>query len=343
MGLESSVSDGVIAALRRLPEFGDLIQLTAAVSAGSSGSPVLDSQGQVIGVVRSQFTDGQALNFAVPASEILKLSPGPVRSLPLLAASPDAPKLSDSEREAWGEAWNAWIRKDFRAAATWFRKAAGDDPTALSAFMVGECLGELQQWNEAVEAYRLAIEMDPKSALPYLGLGKAYIALRRFDDALAALKVALRIKPGAAEVLLNLGIAYDELGQFDHAITAYKDSIRGEPNSYKGHSLLGLAYATRERWQDAVNAYRLAVRCEPKNYELLYLLSMACMHIKDWDCAIEASKAAIAIKPDLAKAHMALGIAYVGRGDRGAALDEYKKLKELHSEDAERLFKLIYP
>jgi tetratricopeptide (TPR) repeat protein len=340
MGLESSVSDGVIAALRKLPEFGDIIQITAAVSPGSSGSPVLDSQGQVIGVVRSQIRDGQALNFAAPASEVLKLRVGAVRSLPLLAASPDVPKLSDSEREAW----NAWMAKDFRTAAGWFRKVVENDPTnALNSHMLGECLEESQQWKEAVDAYRHAIDVDPKGAWNHSGLGKAYMGMRRFEDGAASLKEALRIQPGNADASLYLGLAYAELGETENAIAAYKESIRGDPNSHKGHFLLGLAYVAQKRWQDAVNAYRLADRCEPNNCEILYRLSVACLGTKDWDCAIEASKAAIAIKPDHAAAHWVLGLAYVNRGDRGAALDEYKKLKELDPDAADSLFSVIYP
>jgi S1-C subfamily serine protease len=64
--LEGSVSQGIVAALRTL-ERTQLVQITAAISPGSSGSPVLDRSGHVIGVASSAIDDGQQLNFAVPA------------------------------------------------------------------------------------------------------------------------------------------------------------------------------------------------------------------------------------------------------------------------------------
>jgi len=58
--------------------------------------------------------------------------------------------------------------------------------------------------------------------------------------------------------------------------------------------------------------------------------------------AVESYKQAIRIKPDLAEAHYKLGIAYLIKGDRGSALEEYKILKVLDPESAKKLFNLIY-
>ncbi len=62
--LETSVSDGIISSIR---EKGRL-QITAPISPGSSGSPVFNSKGEVIGIAKSSITDGQNLNFAIPVN-----------------------------------------------------------------------------------------------------------------------------------------------------------------------------------------------------------------------------------------------------------------------------------
>jgi len=41
LGFEQSVSDGIVSAVREIPGFGNIIQITAPISSGSSGSPVL--------------------------------------------------------------------------------------------------------------------------------------------------------------------------------------------------------------------------------------------------------------------------------------------------------------
>jgi hypothetical protein len=66
-GLQGTVSDGLVAAIR---ENGQYIQITAPISRGSSGSPVLNEQGQVIGVATSMLVDGQNLNFAISSGAI---------------------------------------------------------------------------------------------------------------------------------------------------------------------------------------------------------------------------------------------------------------------------------
>ena len=66
-GLEGTVSDGLVAAIR---QNGQYIQITAPISHGSSGSPVLNEQGQVIGVATSMLVDGQNLNFAISSGAI---------------------------------------------------------------------------------------------------------------------------------------------------------------------------------------------------------------------------------------------------------------------------------
>ncbi|MBI3260240.1 MAG: serine protease [Ignavibacteriae bacterium] len=67
LGFEQSVSDGIVSSVRVIKDEGKVIQFTAAVSPGSSGSPLLDASGAVLGVVRMIMTEGQNLNFAVPA------------------------------------------------------------------------------------------------------------------------------------------------------------------------------------------------------------------------------------------------------------------------------------
>lgn len=71
-GLEFSLSTGVLAGFRRTDP-ASYVQFTAPVSTGSSGSPVFNSEGEVLGVVTFGLKDGQNLNFAVDADTISRL------------------------------------------------------------------------------------------------------------------------------------------------------------------------------------------------------------------------------------------------------------------------------
>lgn len=66
MGLENTVSTGIVSGRRTEPRGFNLIQISAPASTGSSGGPVLTRDGRVVGIAASQFRSGQNLNFAVP-------------------------------------------------------------------------------------------------------------------------------------------------------------------------------------------------------------------------------------------------------------------------------------
>ena len=76
LGLEQTVSDGIVSAVRRNQKAVEFIQVTAPISAGNSGGPLLNMRGEVIGVATFQYRSGQNLNFCVAASRIVGLQQG---------------------------------------------------------------------------------------------------------------------------------------------------------------------------------------------------------------------------------------------------------------------------
>lgn len=66
-GLPGTITTGIVSAKRRV-DGAELIQIDAAISPGSSGGAVFNSDGQIIALAVSQYSDGQNLNFAVPVN-----------------------------------------------------------------------------------------------------------------------------------------------------------------------------------------------------------------------------------------------------------------------------------
>lgn len=71
-GLSGTISEGIISGIRDLGN-KKLVQITAPISPGSSGGPVINNYGQVIGVAVGTLTSGQNLNFAIPSSILMSL------------------------------------------------------------------------------------------------------------------------------------------------------------------------------------------------------------------------------------------------------------------------------
>lgn len=66
-GLEGTFSQGIVSSIRDVGT-DKLFQMTAPISPGSSGGPVLNAKGEVIGVSVATFKGGQNLNFAIPSN-----------------------------------------------------------------------------------------------------------------------------------------------------------------------------------------------------------------------------------------------------------------------------------
>ena len=71
-GLEGTFSQGIVSSIREVGT-DKLLQITAPISPGSSGGPVLNDRGEVIGVSVATFRGGQNLNFAIPSNYLKAL------------------------------------------------------------------------------------------------------------------------------------------------------------------------------------------------------------------------------------------------------------------------------
>jgi V8-like Glu-specific endopeptidase len=80
-GYQTTLSQGLISGVRERIGF-DVFQFTAPISGGSSGGPLLNTRGEVIGIT-SASAEGQNLNFAVPIHYVrgMLAHPGEPRTL----------------------------------------------------------------------------------------------------------------------------------------------------------------------------------------------------------------------------------------------------------------------
>jgi Flp pilus assembly protein TadD len=287
LGLESTVSSGIVSAVRDIPAFGKILQITAPVSPGSSGSPVLNNKGEVIGIATLIVTKGQNLNFAIPSDKIIALKESPQTSLTNAIPS----DLNDAQqfyqkglKELWQENWSS--------ALTFFQKAKEKNPQDANVwFHVGYCYSSLGQYQDAIEAYKQATIINPDFAEAYYNLGIDYrllgskiggpphftqeelnqreeLSWKEFE----AFKHAIRIKPNWAEAHYNFGVAYGALGRHEDSIEAYKQAIRIKPDFAVAHFNLGIAYLLVGDKGSALEEYKILKTLDAEKANKLFNL-----------------------------------------------------------------------
>ena len=73
LSLESTVSNGIVSGIRAIKEEGKYLQITAPISHGSSGGPLFNMAGEVVGITAAVLEGGENLNFAIPINEAKRL------------------------------------------------------------------------------------------------------------------------------------------------------------------------------------------------------------------------------------------------------------------------------
>lgn len=190
LGLEGSVSEGIISAKRTLSTGEQWLQITAPISPGSSGSPVINSTGEVIGVASMLLRDGQALNFAVPSESVWRLvesvsDDNKLQRFPLTAA-PDVNYLK-AELNAAAKIYGALSKNDLTTAVREGRSFVEQYPQKDKAhYMLGEVYNRAGFTGDAIAQYQESLKLNPSSSGSWEKLGELYLEQHRERDAFAA-------------------------------------------------------------------------------------------------------------------------------------------------------------
>jgi len=213
-GLEETLSEGIVAGKRSVSGVEQL-QISAPISPGSSGSPVFNKFGDVIGMVVAYFKEGQQLNFAVsvasllsrpwgiPISQALSKTSGPVNKTPSLAIK-DLESIFRSTAGSLNEAPD-------------FQLLIEDFPEELKRFVTKE---NVQSWTEAElarSAPRASIitEEQAKKRLNIAGSSPEFIKrLANADDFARELYVEIGFMQvnGTGQNVYTVNVAFSRPG-----------------------------------------------------------------------------------------------------------------------------------
>src|SRR6201988_4907614 len=256
LGLEGSVTNGIVSAVRDIPTFGRIIQITAPISSGSSGSPVVKMQGQVIGIATLQITGGQSVNFAIPSERISQLQVVALMPLSDLVASSSKNKRAKAV-QFFRDGLSFLSKDDCEKALTYFEKAVESDANYADAWaQAGFCNEKLGKHTEALEASKKAVSLRP-SAESYFNIGLANFYLKQYRESVEGYMQAVKLDPyNGADAYYALGLVYRDWGKPDDEIQAYKQAIKLKPDYTNAYERLGARYLRSKKFAEAVEVFR---------------------------------------------------------------------------------------
>jgi len=163
----------------------------------------------------------------------------------------------------------------FVRGATALAAAAAQDPSALASFRAGVAAQQRGELERAAEAYRQAIEAEPRYAEAHANLGAVLARLGQYDQAVLSCERALLINPQLNAARLNLGLAHYRAGALAAAVEAFKAAYSADSSLLQIRQLLGLVLVETGKDAEAIPHLEASAQADPDEPAVLYALGRA--------------------------------------------------------------------
>jgi len=212
---------------------------------------------------------------------------------------------------------------------------------------LGTTLASLQQHEAAIAAFQTALagrlDADDRRAA-YFHVGNELSALRRYEEAIQNYRAAIELDPNAAQARFNLALALREQGQLPAAAEQLRALLERHPEAAEAQHALGVVLRDQGQADAALQALAEAVRLAPDRAPFLVDLALSEMQSQKWPAAADHLRAAIAAESQNANAHSLLGIVLGQQGDLSGAIGAFRAALQIqpdHAGAAENLQKAL--
>ena len=191
-------------------------------------------------------------------------------------------------------------------------------------------------YQRAIQDFNQAIQINPNYDDAYLSRGVTRRNLGDNQGASADYDQALRIAPNFAEVYVNRGVTRAELGDKQGAIADYNQALQINPNLAYAYYNRGTARYELGDNQGAIADYNEALRINPNFAEAYNNRGRPRNDLGDYQSAIADYNEALRINPNLAYAYGNRGIARDNLGEKQGAIQDYQKAADLFQRQGDR-------
>lgn len=268
--LDFTTASGEVAHPYRTVRGHPVMQVSLPASHGSSGGPVFDRHGKLVGLITGELKD-------VPFSIVTHINNAwpmlrrhgietPERALPSedeLALSP-APDISETTMRAV-EAYNRGvIATDGQEKVAAYETATALLPDFFRAwFNLGVARHQADHIEGAIVAYERAAALDSASLAVWRNLGRLYLKESAYDQAVDAFRHAVRLAPEQPQSYNDWGEALRQADAREAAAEAYQKALSLDESYAPAHYNLGILYAEAGQRASALAHFDAYLRLRP--------------------------------------------------------------------------------
>jgi tetratricopeptide (TPR) repeat protein/TolB-like protein/predicted Ser/Thr protein kinase len=198
-------------------------------------------------------------------------------------------------------------------------------------YRLGTVLYLAGRYQEAVDAYRKATELQPRRPDAYTNLGAAYHMLGDVKQAIGNYEHAVSLGAGDAQAFGNLAVSYFFSGRFEDALRAGLEATRRDPTRASLQRDLGEYYARVGRAREAGEAYTRAIALarqllavDPRDAIAIVTIALCEAHLGQHPAAERHVAEALALSADDRDVQMRAAKTYVLLGNRAAAIEHLR-------------------
>jgi FkbM family methyltransferase len=187
--------------------------------------------------------------------------------------------------------------------------------------------------DDAMNACKLALKINPQFALAYKTMGNGFQAQGKLDEAKNCYICALEIQPDFAEALANLGTVSAQQQKWQQAIASYQKAIAIQPNFAGVYRNLAKVFSQIGKPEEAADSWYAALILEPSKATAEEYLNLGNTLVEQQklDRAIICYRRAVYLNPNFEAAYCKLGDAFKKQGVDAEATAAYERASKLKS------------
>jgi tetratricopeptide (TPR) repeat protein len=160
---------------------------------------------------------------------------------------------------------------------------------------IGDLLESAKLYNEALDCYQKALQLDQGNASTFLGQGVALANLKRPEEALESLKKAIYLDPESADAWRNRGALLTNLERYEEALESYQKALDLAPKSVNAWAIRGYILSNLGRYEEALESCEKALALDPESADAWVVRGVVLRSLERYEEALTAAVRAVKI------------------------------------------------